>query len=238
MSQTQRSLVYTAAIATAWLAIHIGGIFFWRFSFATTPLVVLLVLVQAWLSTGLFIIAHDCMHGSLAPGRPRVNRLVGTLSLAAYAGLSYAALLPKHQAHHARPGTPDDPDFHAPAPRNPLAWFVGFFRGYYSHAQLLRITLAAVVYMLLGASLVNIAVFWAVPAIIALMQLFFFGTFLPHRHDDHAFADHHNARSNGWSPALSLLTCFNFGAYHHEHHLNPGVPWWQLPASRRAPARP
>ncbi|MFA9473554.1 MAG: fatty acid desaturase [Filomicrobium sp.] len=27
---------------------------------------------------------------------------------------------------------------------------------------------------------------------------------------------------------MSLLTCFHFG-YHHEHHLQPDVPWWRLP---------
>ena len=31
--------------------------------------------------------------------------------------------------------------------------------------------------MLLGASLLNIVMFWAVPAVLALMQLFVFGTY-------------------------------------------------------------
>jgi len=229
---TGYSLALAGGIAAAWLAIHVGGIFFWRFSLATTPVAILLVLVQAWLSTGLFIVAHDCMHGSLAPGWPRLNAAIGRVGLGAYAGLSYSALLPKHHAHHARPGTEHDPDFHAAAPRRALPWFVSFFRGYYSHAQILRITVAAVIYMLLGASLVNIVVFWAVPALIALAQLFTFGTYLPHRHDDHAFADHHNARSSELSSVMSLVTCFHFGAYHHEHHLNPRVPWWRLPRFR------
>jgi len=87
--------------------------------------------------------------------------------------------------------------------------------------------------MLLGASLPNIVAFWAVPAVLALGQLFLFGTFLPHRHDRGSFADAHNARSNGLRPAMSLVTCFHFGAYHHEHHLSPGTPWWRLPTFRR-----
>ncbi|MDP1027001.1 fatty acid desaturase [Sphingomonas sp. KR1UV-12] len=203
----------------------------------TIPLAGLIVLLQAWLSTGLFIVAHDCMHGSLAPGRPSLNTVVGTLCLGAYAGLSYGALLPKHHAHHAAPGTPEDPDFHAGAPRRALPWFVSFFRNYYTHGQLVRITLAAVVYLILGASLLNIVVFWALPALLALAQLFVFGTYLPHRHDSRPFADRHNARSNTLRPALSLLTCFHFGAYHHEHHLSPGTPWWRLPAFRREKLR-
>jgi len=194
------------------------------------------VLVQAWLSTGLFIIAHDCMHGSLAPGWQRLNTLVGTLCLTAYAGLSYAGLYPKHHQHHATPGTAMDPDFHPGAPRSPMVWFVKFFRGYYTHGQLLRINLAATFYLLLGAPLINIIIFWAFPAMLALAQLFMFGTYLPHHHDEKSFADQHNARSLQLSSFASLLTCFHFGGYHHEHHLSPGTPWWLLPQVRASDA--
>jgi beta-carotene ketolase (CrtW type) len=226
------SLLLAAAIGAAWIAIHVGGIFFWDWRLATAPLAILLIGVQAWLSTGLFIVAHDCMHGSFAPGRPGLNRIVGTLGLGAYAGLSYGQLYPKHHAHHRAPGTAEDPDFHAGAPRAALPWFGRFFANYYTHGQILRITAAAVVYMLLGASLVNIVLFWAVPALLALAQLFVFGTYLPHRHGAEPFADAHNARSNALSPLASLATCFHFGAYHHEHHLSPQTPWWQLPRVR------
>jgi len=231
-SDTRTGIVLAAAIGAAWLLIHVGGIFFWRWSLGTAPLAAAIILAQAWLSTGLFIIAHDAMHGSLAPGRPRVNTAIGTLCLAAYAGLSYAALRPKHHQHHAAPGTADDPDFHAHAPSRALPWFVAFFRSYYTHGQIVRITLAAIVYILLGASLANIVAFWAIPALLALAQLFTFGTYLPHRHDQIPFADAHNARSTALSPLASLLTCFHFGAYHHEHHLSPGTPWWKLPGVR------
>ncbi|VXC99863.1 fatty acid desaturase [Sphingomonas sp. 8AM] len=230
---TGRGLLLAAAIGAAWVAVHVGGIFFWRWSVGTALLAVVLVVVQAWLSTGLFIIAHDCMHGSLAPGHPRLNRFVGTLCLGIYAGLAYGALLPKHHAHHAAPGTASDPDFHAAAPRRALPWFGSFFRTYYSHGQIIRITVAATVYLLLGASLLNIVIFWALPALLALGQLFVFGTYLPHRHSDQTFADAHNTRSGAAGPFLSLMTCFHFGAYHHEHHLSPGTPWWKLPAFRR-----
>jgi beta-carotene ketolase (CrtW type) len=232
-NRTVASLTFAALIMLTWSLIHVGGIFFWRWDPTTAVFAAALVLLQTWLSTGLFIIAHDCMHGSLAPGHPRVNRVIGTLCLGAYAGLSYAALCPKHHAHHALPGTADDPDFHPGAPSSLLPWLMRFFRTYYTHGQLLRIALAAGLYLLLGASLINIVMFWAIPALLALLQLFVFGTFLPHRHDRFAFADHHNARSMRLSPIASLFTCFHFGGYHHEHHLHPGVPWWRLPSARR-----
>ena len=154
---TLLGLTLAAAIVAGWLAIHIGGIFFWRWHAATLPLAALLIAGQAWLSTGLFIIAHDSMHGSLVPGRPRLNRAIGTLCLSLYAALSYRALLPKHHAHHRRPGSADDPDFHLPGdgPSHPLLpWLHRFFTGYYTHAQIVRITGMALVYILVfGASI-------------------------------------------------------------------------------------
>lgn len=226
-------ILLAALVSASWLAIHLGGIFLWQWQAATLPVAAVLVIVQAWLSTGLFIIAHDCMHGSLAPGRARLNRAIGTVMLGAYAALSYRALLPKHLAHHAAPGTESDPDFHAGEPRRLVPWFMRFFRGYYTHGQIVRITIVALLYMLLGASLINIVMFWAVPAVLALIQLFVFGTYLPHRHTDDGFVDDHRARSNRLSPLGSLATCFHFGGYHHEHHLSPGTPWWRLPSARR-----
>jgi beta-carotene ketolase (CrtW type) len=225
------------AIGGAWLALHLFGIFFWAWDRASVALILAAVLAQAWLSTGLFIIAHDAMHGSLAPGRPGLNRAIGTAALAAYAGLSYRQLHPKHHAHHRAPGTIDDPDFHPGAPRRLIPWFFRFFRGYYTHGQILRITVVALLYLALGATLPSIVIFWAVPAVLALGQLFLFGTFLPHRHTPEPFADHHHARSTRLSAVASLLTCFHFGGYHHEHHLSPGTPWWRLPQVRRATKR-
>ena len=225
-------LAAAAGIVIAWLAIHFGAIFLWRWTPATIVAAAPVVVVQAWLSMGLFIVAHDCMHGSLAPGRPRLNVGIGTLCLGIYAGLSYGRVRPKHFEHHREPGSAADPDFNPDDPRAFAPWLLRFFRGYYTHAQILRITVVACVYMLLGASLVNIVVFWAAPALLALVQLFLFGTYLPHRDQGEPFADAHRARSNGFSPAASLISCFHFGACHHEHHLSPSTPWWALPALR------
>jgi beta-carotene/zeaxanthin 4-ketolase len=86
--------------------------------------------------------------------------------------------------------------------------------------------------LLLGAPAVNVFVFWAFPALLSSAQLFYFGTYLPHRHDDDGFVDRHRARSSDYGWLTSLLTCFHFG-YHHEHHLHPHLPWWALPAARK-----
>lgn len=233
---TLRSLAAALLITGAWLAIHVGGIFFWQWSAETAPWAALLILAQAWLSTGLFIIAHDCMHGSFAPGRPALNRWAGRLALGLYACLDYDRLTRAHFRHHTHAGQEGDPDFNPRNPHHFIPWLVRFFTGYYTHAQLARITIVAILYMALGgAGLVNIALFWAVPALLAMVQLFYFGTYLPHRHRDEPFRDRHRARSNGMGRLAALASCYNFGAYHHEHHLHPHIPWWGLPASRSTP---
>ena len=190
------------------------------------------VLVQTWLYVGLFIIAHDCMHGSLVPFSPAANRWIGRLCLFFYVGFSFDALNRAHHRHHRHSGTAKDPDFHDHPPHAFWPWFAKFFVEYFSVAQLVVIGAAYVLYLpVLGAPPVNAIVFWAVPGLLSALQLFTFGTYLPHRPGHGSFVDRHNARTNEFPAWLSLLTCFHFG-YHHEHHLYPTVPWWQLPRVR------
>ena len=239
--QTATGLLLACSILSGWLFLHVVGV--WAFPLARAAespgwalAAVALVLVQSWLGAGMFIVAHDAMHGSLAPGRPRLNTAIGQLALGLYAGFPYASLATKHHAHHRRPGTAHDPDFHAGAPRAFWRWYVKFFREYWGWPQQAAITLVMVIYLLNGAPPLNTAVFWGLPAIGSSLQLFVFGTWLPHRHardaGEGAFADRHNARTQDWPEWLTLLTCFHFGL-HLEHHHSPGTPWWRLPAYRR-----
>jgi fatty acid desaturase len=125
--QTRIGVLLSAAIFMGWLTIHMVGIFFWHWSPSTVPVAITAVIVQTWLSTGLFIIAHDAMHNALAPRHPRLNRAIGATCLSLYACLSYAALLPQHHLHYKRTGGAGDPDFHCGDPRL-VGWFMQFFR--------------------------------------------------------------------------------------------------------------
>jgi beta-carotene/zeaxanthin 4-ketolase len=78
----------------------------------------------------------------------------------------------------------------------------------------------------------NIALLYGFPAITSSLQLFYFGTYRPHRHEAVSFADHHRSRTNDYGTLASLFSCFHFG-YHHEHHLAPFVPWWGLPRQHK-----
>lgn len=230
-------LTLALAIFSGWLGLHIWGVFFYPLTGTALVAVPLLVMMQSWLGTGMFIVAHDAMHGSLVPGRPRINAFVGQTCVGAYAAFSYRALSVSHHQHHRAPGTPSDPDFDAKRPEAFAAWFRAFFTRYFGLREFVIVTVVLAVYLFgLNADPLNVALFWGLPAILSALQLFVFGTWLPHRHDSRApaFADHHNARTLPMPWIASLLTCFHFGL-HHEHHLSPATPWWRLPQLRRPP---
>ena len=64
---TATSLIVSGGIIAAWLALHVHAL--WFLDAAAHPiLAVANFLGLTWLSVGLFIIAHDAMHGSVVPG--------------------------------------------------------------------------------------------------------------------------------------------------------------------------
>jgi beta-carotene/zeaxanthin 4-ketolase len=226
-----------AAICGSWLLIHLWAMLAFQLSWRTLPVALLVAAVQCWLSVGMFIVAHDAMHGSLAPGRPRLNALVGAAVLFLYAGFGWRRMRDAHFAHHRAPGSADDPDFDEHHPDRFWPWYAGFLRRYFGWRSGVYVsTVVSIYWLVLDVPMVKIVLLYGVPAIASSLQLFYFGTYRPHRHAD-AFADRHRARSEGWGSMLSLLTCFHFG-YHHEHHLSPHVPWWGLPARRRLALEP
>ena len=232
--QSAVGLTLASAVIGGWAALHGWAVFFLRPEGAGWLVAPLLIAVLTWLSVGLFIVAHDAMHRSLAPDRPGLNRAVGTLCLLIYAGFAFGKLLPKHHEHHRSPGSADDPDFDAEHPGRFWPWYLRFFRTYFGWREFAWVAAVSAVYILvLRAPLLNVWLFWAAPALLSSLQLFAFGTWLPHRHGGD-FPDHHNARSNRMPRWLSLLTCFHFGGFHHEHHTHPHLPWWRLPEARAA----
>ncbi len=192
-----------------------------------------LALLVTFLYTGLFITAHDAMHGTVAPQHPRLNRAIGGLATLLYALFSFRVLLRKHHEHHARPASGEDPDYHDGTHRSLTRWYLHFFFTYVTWKQLLGM---AVLYnalkYLAGVPDANLLLFWALPAIVSTFQLFYFGTYLPHRETPEPYREPHRARSNDYGVLLSFLTCYHFG-YHEEHHIHPGIPWWRLPEMRR-----
>lgn len=226
-------IIMSGLVLCTWAVLQIYALFFHDPNTAPIWMTGGIIFTLIWLYTGIFIVAHDTMHGSLFPGRPKLNRALGKFILFFYAGFNWDHLQKAHMDHHDFPGTAKDPDFNPNDPKAFWPWYFRFFTTYFSWMQVAILFGFTLIYMFVfGASYLNILILWALPSILSSVQLFFFGTFLTHRHAD-AFPDHHNARSNDYPAWLSLLTCFHFG-YHHEHHLYPGVPWWRLPAVKRS----
>ena len=194
------------------------------------------ILFRSFLHTGLFIIAHDAMHNSLVPGRGVINRRVGQLCLWLYAGLNYNVCKSNHHRHHLMPESEADPDFCPANNRSLLAWLVRFMRNYVNPAQLGRLSIVLVALWLVSSTnqsqpYVPICVTYLIPLLISTGQLFFVGTYLPHRKDEQQKGNEVSIKSLNLHPLVSLLACYHFG-YHREHHNNPEAPWFLLPELR------
>lgn len=192
----------------------------------------LAVLWQTFWFTGLFITAHDSMHGTVSPSYPSINKAFGWLSVGLYALFSYEKLSRWHGLHHKHSGTDTDPDYHDGVHSGALAWYVHFLRNYVHWTQIVGMAIIFnVMIHVFHLDTVNVLLFWVAPSLLSTVQLFIFGTYLPHRETTHPFQDNHHARSSDFSLLLSFLTCYHFG-YHWEHHKFPWVPWWRLPSLR------
>ncbi|MGE0434807.1 MAG: fatty acid desaturase [Planctomycetota bacterium] len=216
-------VAWATALVAALLGVNPGSGTWWADS--------LWILLQTWLYTGLFITAHEAMHGLVAPRWPRLNHAIGWFALFAFAALPYGRLRAAHMQHHATPSTRDDPDYHEHLGPPPLFnWMARFLIRYVTLLQLLIMGSAYwLLHGLAGLSHERLLLFWVAPQMLSTFQLFVVGTWLPHREaDGHFIGDGPTkSRTVDVPPALSLLMCFHFG-YHYEHHAWPFVPWWRL----------
>ncbi|MEO0827528.1 MAG: fatty acid desaturase [Cyanobacteria bacterium J06635_15] len=198
-------------------------------STSTCLLIPVSVLGQTFLKTGLFITAHDAMHGVVYPSNLRINHGLGAIAAYAYALFPYKQLVRKHWLHHRYPECALDPDFHNGRDSRFIPWYLNFMGKYWSWQQFtgLAITVGGISYLGQICPL-NLLLFWALPLVLSSLQLFYFGTFLPHRGVKGRHYQPYQNPNKKLTWLVSLLTCYHFG-YHHEHHTYPQVPWWQLP---------
>lgn len=193
-------------------------------------LLTILTLFQTFLYTGLFVTAHDAMHGTVAPHHYRLNFWIGSIALMAYGLMSYKVLIKAHKKHHLYPASSFDPDFHDGEHKHFIYWYIRFMSQYWNLWQWLGI---AVVYRCLHyfghIPELNLMFGWVIPSLLSSVQLFYFGTYLAHREVNEPGESTSSINSIHRPFLWSLLTCYHFG-YHREHHDNPSVPWWKLPA--------
>ncbi|HMN49178.1 MAG TPA: fatty acid desaturase [Ignavibacteriaceae bacterium] len=188
------------------------------------PLFYFHILLQGYLYTGLFITGHDAMHRTVSKNK-KLNDAIGWIATLLFAGLSYNKLIKNHFEHHRNPGVDSDPDFYSKS-QNFFIWWGIFFWRYTTVIQLIIMAVAFNV-LKIWFDQTSIIVFWVIPAFLGTFQLFFFGTYLPHKYPHTENMQPHNARSLKRNHLLAMLTCYFFG-YHHEHHERPATPWWKL----------
>lgn len=197
-----------------------------------------MIALQTFLHTGLFITAHDGMHKTIAPGYRRLNDALGQLALLLYALFSMKLLCRAHVEHHRTPASETDPDYAPYEGASFGRWYVAFIRHYLRWYQIVGMALIFnILEHGLGIPVINLLLFWVLPSLLSTLQLFYFGTYRPHRRPPEGHIEPHRARSNTYPPWLSFLTCYHFG-YHLEHHVYPGVPWWGLPRMRQKATLP
>lgn len=189
-----------------------------------------------FLYTGMFITAHDAIHGTVWPGRRKVNHWVGRVILFVYALFPYGKVRSQHFMHHRYPGRPEDPDYHDGTHTGFFPWYAHFMMHYLTVWQIVGMALLfnGLQYAL-RIPVAKLLVFWVAPSLLSTVQLFTFGTYLTHREPKGGYTNRHHARSNAYPVWLSFLTCYHFG-YHWEHHEYPNTPWWRLPSRYKARA--
>ncbi|WP_236612516.1 fatty acid desaturase [Picosynechococcus sp. NKBG15041c] len=193
--------------------------------------------LRTFFHTGLFILAHDAMHGNLWPSSPRWNHRLGRWSVRLYACLSYRDCIRNHVKHHHQPAQPGDPDFHNGHHADPLRWYWHFMGKYLSWGQLWGFVgifgaIAFPLHLIGQVSYENFSLFYLLPIFFSSLQLFVFGTYLPHR-------DRPLPRKPGPKNAIlrqmwSFFSCYHFGVFHAEHHRQPQQPWFRLPRCRNS----
>lgn len=187
------------------------------------------ILLQAFLQTGLFVTAHDAIHGLALPAYPSINKKVGQLCLAFYGLLSYKLVSANHHLHHRYPASLVDPDYLDIEDAGFMSCYLSFLGQYWGGRQLLWLGggMIVLVYFYHVAP-INIGLFWVLPLLLSSVQLFYFGTYHPHQKGLRSPTSFSCAPSRRLPWLLSFIACYHF-CYHEEHHRYPETPWWQLP---------
>jgi beta-carotene ketolase (CrtW type) len=183
------------------------------------PLTYLFVLLQTHLYTGIFITAHDAMHGIVCPSK-KLNNVIGWVCATLFAFNYYKLLNQKHHLHHRFVATDKDPDYYK---GSFWVWYYHFASQYITLWQLL---LMAITYniLILFLPTENVIMYWVIPSLLSTCQLFYFGTYLPHKGEHN---NKHYSHSQEKNHLWAFLSCYFFG-YHYEHHNSPATPWWLL----------
>ena len=122
-------LLFAFLVISIWILTLKHALFSHTINIFTTPF---LFLTVNHLYTGLFITAHDSIHGTICSSFPKLNGMIGRFCLMVFAGFDYDLIREEHWKHHSHAGlVNEDPDYHRGDTSFP-AWFLSFMLHYMS----------------------------------------------------------------------------------------------------------
>jgi fatty acid desaturase len=186
---------------------------------------------------------HDATHGAVASKRPRLNALVGRLSVVPLFG-PYLAFRYVHLEHHAHTNdAAKDPDHYSargPWPLLPLRWmtqdlhyYVVYLRAGRPPAEVADVVISltlllGAVALLVSAGFPLVALAWLVSSRLALGLLAFAFDYLPHR--PHTVLQRDDRfRATSMRLGLPWQVLLLNQSHHLVHHLKPQVPFYRYP---------
>ncbi len=200
----------------------------------------------------LGIMGHDGAHYAISRNR-FVNNMLTSFLVAWPLGFSLTGYRDFHFKHHQKVGTPEDPElihknwakpeFELPLKKGKfIFWCLRDLTGY-SFLELLRMMILTspknIIFMF--PALTVLGIFWAVSLYLGaywVLALWFFSyatsfwlTMRLRLWIEHVGSSStHRVQLTWWQ---EILFCPHWISYHHEHHMFPTVPMWNLPALRR-----
>ena len=101
MKYPNTGIVFALTIISLWIRTLAYALFEHELSYKTTPFVSMILI---HLYTGLFITAHDSIHGTISKTHQWINYYLGKLCLLSFAGFDYDMMREEHWKHHSHAG--------------------------------------------------------------------------------------------------------------------------------------
>ena len=242
------------AIIANWIGINLSiwlSELYWNFP--------LYILVVFWIGTrqhALAILMHDAAHYRVTTNK-KLNDIIGECFLAWPLTITLFGYRKTHAAHHRHLNTENDPDwtqdiqraeFSFPKTLPQITWItIKYCLGFYAIKEMTNVSgynervplqinlprfllyIAAVAASIYFNFWLELILYWIVPVMTSLLLLLYVRAVADHHAglaNDHLYNKTRTTIATWWESLLIAPHNVNF---HIEHHMYPGVPFYNLP---------